>query len=225
MNWRKAGLITAVLLAAAAPAAYASSTPGSSPSNPITDPGEQTRPVTNIVIWWPDGQSETVPSDVTPRTRADALRLAKDTVVARAVAEGRQPVSTPANKTVRQTSSRFATKRRAASLEYGATACTATLWYPWKPYAGTVATDTYITCTEDVINIVDSLGLYRSQYWYWIGGAYGDVSRNWDYQYASGNCASSPWQYWSDLAWAVTSSVNGTLYGPYLTAGPSWISC
>lgn len=128
-----------------------------------------------------------------------------------------------------------AAARRAAGLTPsaktdGATACSASVAFPYKISSTRVATDAIVTCTVDVWYISGTLYLYRSANFTVIGsnsraGGSPTQPRSSMAWYTSGDCLSSTWQYHGYLVYNVISNQNGAIYPSPILAGPSWISC
>jgi len=102
-------------------------------------------------------------------------------------------------------------------------ACAVDEWYPWKWTSSLVATQAFVSCTDNVENVHGTIYVFRSRYDYLIGAAYYYGGWAGTMFFASGSCASSTWQYNAKLSYTI-----GTPSGEFEFDddwGPSWISC
>lgn len=182
--------------------------PGSTPTEPQTQVGQQPAPLTGLAILWPDGTRETVATDGMLSSAEIAAVIST-----RARVEGRSPVS---HRTVRRLASR-------AEDTWGTSWCNYSLVSPFKASSNSVATEALVNCSSDVDEFNRSLGLYRSANYTYIGSdnEEGDSGAAF---YASGGCLSSTWQYNSYLYFQAVSDVNGANdFGVW--SYTEWISC
>lgn len=211
MSFRYAVLATLVIAVFASSAVAGDGPPGSSPENPITEPGPPVYGQTAVDIWWRDGTSERVFTNELPSQALNAATIAER---ARERAGGRGP------------NARF----RPKTIQEGTTACSSALAFPYKINGTTVGTNASVSCTPDVYYIGGSLYLYRSANLTLIGhqtkaGGTLSAPRSSMVWATSGGCLSSTWQYHGQLLYNVISGQNGGKSAPSQWAGPSWISC
>lgn len=196
----------AALVAASGAIGAKAGDPGSDPSNPITQVGRPASAPTYVDIFWPDGGTETVQSSQPP-----SQALAVQVLLERARAEHRTRLpgggATPLG-----------------SDGGGGTACTWSLYGPYKASSTTVAADATVYCTPDVTTVYGTLYLFRSADYTLIGSdsESGGSAVIWG---TSGGCLSSTWQYHAELVYAFFSEVNGAFYPAPKWNGPAWISC
>jgi hypothetical protein len=186
---------------AATAAAKQPGAPGSSPSNPITEPNTPVAGPTQVHVWWPDGTSQTVYSDQAPSEALNQATISSLTAARRS--GGVSPY---------------------VSWGGGASACSDSLYYPYKINSSTVGTAASVSCTSDVYSVGGTVYLWRSSNWTLIGSdtehSNGQFA-NWS---VTGGCLSSTWQYNASAAFSAISSTNGGVNWSE-QAGPSWISC
>jgi hypothetical protein len=211
----------ALLTLLVGPAAADRPLPGADPGNPITQVGPPSATPVVVDIRWPEGAQESVSmgevqADASTQQLAD---LRGQAVAARAKAEGRSPITgaLPAQST------RAFQGRGRRGDQVGYYACSVAEWAPWKWSSSLVATQAFVSCTNNVETVHGWIYLWRSRYFYLTGAAYYFGSWAGTVFFASGNCASSTWQYNASLNYTMDTPSGDFDFDD--DWGPSWISC
>jgi hypothetical protein len=201
-------VVAGLLAASAALGQPAARRPGSAPSSPLKTVGAPSIRATYVDIYWADGTNETVAAG---RQRPSSA-LAARTLTQRALAEHRLG------------GARGAISPDASDGGGGSTACSWSIYGPYKASSTTAAVDAAVSCTWDVSSVQGTLYLFRSANYTIIGwdSESGGANVVWG---TSGGCLSSTWQYNAELVYSFVSDVNGAHYPPAHWNGPIWITC
>jgi hypothetical protein len=196
-------------------------TPGSSPTNPVTQSGppEVVQPVVDVK--WEDNSTESIPlGTFSGTTKVQDLGVqAQTAVAARAEAEHRRNLPIPP---IAPTGSRKpASVSRTSEDDFQIYWCIVGDGTPYKS-SGQVWTSVAVGCSSNVEGTSGWIFLYRGAGFTLIGAGNSSGGPYTLYG-AVGSCASSTWQYNSSLSYTMETEAGDADFDH--DWGPKWISC